>query len=138
MQVNLLQGEFLDLFAILRTADFVLGGHLRILGLNGDGLRGINAHIDDLVGDSQTVEFRGCGAFFAEGEIALVAQFHGVEDVDAFETHVLEIEHGVGGIADLSFHIEFLMTARCRDERTDSYNGYEKEPFKSLPHFEYV
>ena len=138
MQVDLLQGEFLDLFAILRTADFVLGGHLRILGLDGDGLRRIDADIDNLIRDSQTVKLWGFCCFLAEGEIALVAQLYGVDDVDAFQTHILEIEHRVGSIADLAFYVEFFIAARGDVERTDSYNGYKKEPFKSLPHFEYV
>ena len=49
VQVYLFQCEFLNLCTILRTADLVLGCHLRILGLDSDRLRRIDADIDNLV-----------------------------------------------------------------------------------------
>ena len=47
-----------------------------------------------------------------EGEIAVATEFHGVEHLDALQSDILEIEHRVAGIGNLSFDVELVIAAR--------------------------
>ena len=49
VQTDLLQGQFLDFLTIVRTTHLIVCGHLRILCLDGYGLCGVDADIDDLI-----------------------------------------------------------------------------------------
>ena len=49
VQTDLPQGQFFYLLAVVRATDLIVCSHLRILCLDGYGLRGIDTDVDDLV-----------------------------------------------------------------------------------------
>ena len=81
------------------------------MGLHGDGLGGVNAEADILVGNAQTIELRGFGSGFREVEAAVFAQFHRIDGYRSVETDVLEIEHRVLCLRDVALNVEFLLVA---------------------------
>ena len=108
-QVNLLQCQFLDFLTVVRTAHLILGGHLRILCLEGHRLCRVDAHVDNLVVDAQTIELGGLGLLVGKGEGTVLVEFHGVEHRHLLQPHILEVEHGVLGIRNSTFNMEFLL-----------------------------
>jgi len=72
-------------------------------------LGGVDAQVDDLGTDAQTVEVGAIGALVAEAETALLVELHRVEGADAFEGVALEIEHLVFGSGDGTVDAELGM-----------------------------
>jgi hypothetical protein len=105
-----------------RAAHLIVRGHAGVLGFDGDGLRGVDTNVDDLVADAQPVELRGFRGLGAEGETAVGVEGHRTDLVDACQSHVLEIEHGVLGVCNLSFNVELFSAAGSQDGRRGTYH----------------
>ena len=112
LQVHLHHGELLYRCALFGTAHLVAGCHCRVGGLYAYGLGGVDCDVYDLSGDAQTVEFGGVDRLAVEAEGTVVAQLYGVDCHGTVKAHVLEIECGVLGIGDGSFHTELALVAR--------------------------
>ena len=131
LQFHLLEGEFANLVAVVRAADGVVRGHAGIFALDLYGLGGVDADVDDLVGNAQAVELGRLGRIATKGETAVAAQRHGVEHLDALQSDILEIEHGVGGIGNLPLDLELVVAARGSSHRSQHHCGH----FANMIHF---
>ena len=78
---------------------------------------GVHAEVYYLVGYAQAIEFWGCRCVVGELEIAVGREFHGVYHYWSVETHVLEIECGIGGLCYGAVDMEFLSSAGGEKER---------------------
>ena len=113
LERHLTEGQLTDLLAVVGAADGVVRRHARILALELYGLRRVDADVDDLVGDTETVELRSLCGVATEGEAAIIAQLHGVEHLDTLQTYVLEIKYRILGVGNLSLNTELVVVARC-------------------------
>ena len=120
LQNHLLNRKLLDLAAVLRTLHLIFIAHLRIGSLHLDGLRRVDAEVDALVGDAEAVEFRGDGihGVFVEGERTVFSQLHGVNLHRSVQAQILQIEHRVCGLGNVTVDMKFLVVTRRKSQRS--------------------
>ena len=113
LQGNLFQCQFLNLLTVLRALHLILGGHSRALCLYGNGLRGVDGDVDNLVVDAQAVELRSLCGLVAEAEVTIGIELCRVENLGAGQSDVLKVEHGVLGVGNLTLDVKLILVT-CR------------------------
>ena len=112
MKRHLFQCQLLDLLAVIRTGNRIVSSHSRIFGLNLYSLSRVDAHVDNLVGNPDSVKLRRRCCRLTKREITIVTKLDRVKNIDAFQADILKIEHRVLGIRDLSFYRELIIVTR--------------------------
>ena len=106
LQVDLLLCELLDPVAVLRPLHLVVEAHGRIGGLDFNGFGGIDAEVDDLIGNTQTIELWSLNSIAGEAETARFIEFDRVHNHGSVKTHILEIQCRVFGLGNGSVDVE--------------------------------
>ena len=106
LQVDLLLCELLDSVAVLRPLHLVVEAHGRIGGLDFNGFGGIDAEVDDLIGNTQTIELWSLNSIAGEAETARFIEFDRVHNHGSVKTHILEIQCRVLGLGNGSVDVE--------------------------------
>ena len=123
LEVHLLEGELLDFLTVVGTADLVLRGHLRIGSLDGHRLGRVDGDVDNLVADAQSVELGSLRSLAAEREAAVGTELDGVDRCDFADADVLQIEHGVLCLGDVSLYVKFLFAARSHAQQGQCHDN---------------
>ena len=103
-EVLLLQRQFLDFLGVHRTLHLVVTGDVGRLCMNGHRLRGVDAHVDNLVAQVDAVEFGILGRLPFQREGAVLAYFGRVHFHGTAQGVVIQIDGRVLDAIDGSFY----------------------------------
>ena len=103
LQLNLFHHKLLQLHVVVRPFHLIRNGHGGQGGVDADGLRGVDADVDEFAVDAQAVEVVALGTRDAERERAVSLQLDGVGDGDFFDAERIEVEGFSFGFGDGTF-----------------------------------
>ena len=126
LQLDLLQHEVLQTDIVFRALDLIGDGHGGVGGVDLDGLRGVDAQVDELALYAKAVEVVTFGAGHVETEGAIVLQLDGVGNRHLIYTQRIEVEHLARGLGDRAFYRGLRFVVIAANQRQSGKSGCKK------------
>ena len=111
LKLHLQQSQLLDFGAFVASADLISCRHVGIAGFHADLLCAVDGDVHNLPAYAKTVELGSLGCFSVEREGSIFAQTRRIDGHGTVQAHVVEVEHGVFCLADVSADAELLACA---------------------------